>query len=195
VPGFPTPRFERALRYALHAHRGQTRKGKAAPVAAHLLGAAALVLENGGDEDQAIAALLHDAAEDAGGRERLADIRDRFGDRVAGIVEDCTDAWERPKPPWLERKRRYVRHLGEAREEALLVSLADKLYNVRAILLDQQAVGERVWERFSASPEETLAYYADLAEVFRRRSPGPLSDELACLVRRIRRRRRRNRAD
>lgn len=191
-PGFPTPRFERALRYALDAHRGQSRKGKEAPVAAHLLGVAALVLENGGDEDQAIAALLHDAAEDAGDRERLADIRDRFGNRVAGIVEDCTDAWGRPKPPWLERKRRYVEHLGDAREEALLVSLADKLYNVRTVLLDQAAVGERVWERFAATPEETLDYYADLARVFRRRSPGPLADELARTARRIRKRRLRN---
>ena len=193
--GFPGPRFERALRYALEAHRGQTRKGKPAPMAAHLLGVAALVLENGGDEDQAIAALLHDAAEDAGGRERLADIRTRFGDRVAAIVSDCTDAFERSKAPWIERKRRYVEHLAEAREDALLVSLADKLYNVRAILLDQGAVGEEVWDRFSAKAEETLGYYEELAAVFARRRPGPLADELGRTVRRIRKRRLRNLRD
>jgi len=190
--GFPGPRFARALRYALEAHRGQARKGKPAPMAAHLLGVAALVLENGGDEDQAIAALLHDAAEDAGGLERLAGIRARFGDRVAAIVSDCTDAFEHPKPPWIERKRRYVEHLAEAREDALLVSLADKLYNVRAILLDQGAVGEEVWDRFSAKAEETLGYYEELAAVFARRTPGPLADELTRTVRRIRARRRRN---
>lgn len=191
--GFPGPRFETALRYALEAHRGQTRKGSDAPMAAHLLGVAALVLENDGDEDQAIAALLHDAVEDAGGRERLADIRTRFGDRVAAIVSDCTDAFTSPKPPWIERKRRYVEHLAEAREDALLVSLADKLHNVRAILRDQAAVGEAVWDRFSSPAEETLAYYEDLAEVFARRRPGPLADELARTVRRIRARRRRAR--
>ena len=100
-----TDRFRRALMYALETHAGQTRKGKNAPYAGHLLGVTALVLENGGDEDQALAALLHDAAEDAGSRARLADIRESFGPRVAGIVAACTDAWQTPKPPWHERKR------------------------------------------------------------------------------------------
>ena len=186
-----TDRFRRALMYALEAHAGQTRKGKNAPYAGHLLGVTALVLENGGDEDQALAALLHDAAEDAGSRARLADIRESFGPRVAGIVEACTDAWQTPKPPWHERKRAYLDELREIDADALFVSLADKLYNTRTILLDQQAVGEHVWDRFSAPPEDVIRYYRELAKVYRERIPGPMADELHRTVQRIRKRRKR----
>lgn len=131
---------------------------------------------------EAIAALLHDAAEDQGGAERLADIRDRFGDRVAGIVEACSDTLETPKPPWPERKGRYVEHLRTAPPEVLRVALADKLHNAGSILRDYREVGERLWERFNAPRDEVLAYHRSLVEVFRAHRPGPRTDELAAVV-------------
>ena len=120
-----TQRFDDALAYAAEVHRGDVRKGSGTPYLAHLLSVAALVIENGGDEDQAIAALLHDAPEDAGGRERLEDIRRRFGDRVAGIVEACTDTFDDPKPPWRERKEAFLERLTGAPADALPVVAAD----------------------------------------------------------------------
>ena len=104
-------RFEDALAYAAHLHAGQPRKDTAIPYVAHLLAVCSLVLEDGGDEDEAIAALLHDGPEDAGGHETLEEIRRRFGDRVADIVADCSDTFETPKPPWRERKEAYLAHL------------------------------------------------------------------------------------
>src|SRR5580704_12529855 len=122
-------RFDRALLYATDAHAAQSRKGTSRPYIAHLLGVAAIVLTHGGDEDEAIAALLHDAVEDQGGKPRLRDIRRKFGARVAGIVEGCTDADTEPKPPWLERKKKYLEHLRHADASVRLVSAADKVYN------------------------------------------------------------------
>ena len=168
--------------YALHAHDGHVRKGSGVPYVSHLLGVCALVLEDGGDEDEAIAALLHDAVEDAGGYERLDDIRTRFGDRVADIVEACSDSFETPKRPWRERKDRYVEHLADASPEALRVSLADKVYNVRTILADYRVLGDELWERFTASREEALWYYRSLADEFERLRPGALADELERVV-------------
>lgn len=160
-------RFRRALSYTAGIHANQKRKGPdGTPYIAHLLGACSLVLEAGGDEDQAIAALLHDAAEDQGGRRRLEDIRERFGDRVANIVEACTDTFESPKPEWRSRKEAYVSRLSDEPEDALLVACADKLYNVRAILRDFRRVGPRVFERFTAEVEDTLWYYRSLADAF-----------------------------
>ena len=132
-----------ALAMAATLHRCQLRKGTSTPYLAHLLGVTALVWEYGGDEEQAIAALLHDAVEDQGGAPTLERIRLGFGDRVAGIVEACTDTDEEPKPPWMERKKRYVAHISDVREDALIVSMADKLYNVRAILADYRTLGDR----------------------------------------------------
>ena len=109
-----TNRFEEALTYAARAHNQQTRKGNNVPYISHLLSVAAIVLENGGSEDEAIAALLHDAVEDAGGPQRRADIAQTFGETVARIVDGCTDTDETPKPPWRERKERYIAHLEEA---------------------------------------------------------------------------------
>ncbi len=172
-------RFDEALVYASRVHGGQVRKGTSVPYVAHVLGVASLVLEDGGDEDQAIAALLHDAAEDQGGRERLEDIRRRFGDRVAGIVDACTDTYETPKPPWRVRKEGYVEHLR--REEdvgALRVSLADKLHNARAIVLDYREIGEALWARFNRGRDDQLWYYRSLLGVFAERCPGPMFDEL-----------------
>ncbi len=164
-------RFSQALVYAANLHRLQTRKGRDIPYIGHLLGVASLVLESGGDEEMAIAALLHDAVEDQGGRPRLNEIRTMFGDRVAHIVEGCTDSdAEDPaqKAPWCERKERYIHHVEhEADPEVRLVSLADKVHNARAILLDFFEVGEAVFDRFSGRKQGTLWYYRALIDAFR----------------------------
>ena len=177
-----TARFDAALAYAVDIHRTQLRKGTSIPYVAHLLGVAALVLEDGGDEDEAIAALLHDAVEDQGGAPRLADIRARFGDRVARIVDGCTDTDATPKPPWRQRKAAYLAHLREAPLEELRVSAADKLHNARAILAEYREMGEALWPRFNEGREGQLWYYRSLVEAFRARRPGRLTDELARTV-------------
>jgi (p)ppGpp synthase/HD superfamily hydrolase len=172
-------RFQSALVLAFELHRGQVRKGsKGIPYVGHLLGVASIVIEDGGDEDEAIAALLHDAPEDQGGKATLERIRSEYGERVGEIVEACTDTLENPKPPWRERKERYIAHLEEAPEGVLRVSLADKVHNARAILADYREVGEDLWSRFKGSREESLWYYRTLADLFCRRRPGPLADEL-----------------
>src|SRR5215467_10091779 len=147
-----TDRFDRALLYATHVHGGQARKGSSTPYVAHLLAVAATVLEYGGDEDLAIAALLHDSVEDQGGKARLEDVRNRFGERVARIVEACSDSLANTakgerKAHWRERKDAYIAHLGTADDVILRVSLADKVHNARAILRDlrNREIGERVW--------------------------------------------------
>jgi (p)ppGpp synthase/HD superfamily hydrolase len=181
-----TDRFDRALLYATYVHGGQARKKTSIPYIAHLLAVAATVLEYGGSEDMAIAALLHDAVEDQGGERRLEDIRNRFGDRVANIVHACSDsiAANKPKEEWRIRKTRYIEHLRDLDQETLLVSLSDKVHNARSILRDlrKSDVGEEVWKRFKASKVETLWYYRALADAFRRLLPGQLADELSEIV-------------
>jgi len=172
------PRFEDALVYATQKHSGQTRKSSDVPYVAHVLSVAALVLEAGGDEDQAIAALLHDVVEDCGGAPVLEEIRHEFGERVARIVDGCTDTDEEPKPPWRERKERYLRHLQQGGEDVRLVSLADKLHNVRSIVLDYRALGDKVWERFTGGREGTLWYYRALLNIYRKGAGSPWLDEL-----------------
>jgi GTP pyrophosphokinase len=172
-------RFSDGLVYAAELHQHQVRKGSAIPYVGHLLSVAALVIEDGGDEDEAIAALLHDAVEDQGGRPTLEAIRLRFGERVASIVEGCSDAETLPKPPWHERKQRYILHLDDADASVLRVALADKLHNARAVLLDYRVIGDELWSRFNASREDTLWYYHAVLEVLRRRTRSPLVDELA----------------
>lgn len=167
---------------AAELHRHQLRKGTAIPYAAHLLAVASIVLEYGGDEDQAIAGLLHDAVEDQGGAPMLARLREEFGDRVADIVEACTDTDVVPKPPWQARKEAYIRHLADVREDALIVSMADKLHNVRSIAADYAVVGEAVWDRFTGAREGTLWYYRALVEAFRKRGSGALLNELDAAV-------------
>jgi len=167
-----------ALAMAATLHRCQLRKGTSTPYLAHLLGVTALVWEYAGDEEQAIAALLHDAVEDQGGAPTLERIRLGFGDRVAGIVDACTDTDEEPKPPWLERKKRYLAHVSDVREDALIVSMADKLYNVRAILADYRTLGDGVWDRFNAGKTDVLWYYRALVNAFRTRTSGVLLDHL-----------------
>jgi (p)ppGpp synthase/HD superfamily hydrolase len=141
-----------------------------------------IVIETGSSEDEAIAALLHDAAEDQGGRQTLERIRTEFGDEVAEIVESCSDSLGEPKPPWKERKQAYLDHLEEAGDPALHVSLADKLHNARTIVVDYRDVGEALWERFNAERDEVLAYYRALAAIFSRRTPGALATELSVTV-------------
>jgi (p)ppGpp synthase/HD superfamily hydrolase len=164
-------RFADALQFANQVHGSQHRKGKNVPYIAHLLSVAALVIEHGGDEDTAVAGLLHDAVEDQGGRRMLERIRDQFGARVAGIVEACSDTDVVPKPPWDERKRAYVAAVPHKTSEALLVSLADKVHNAREILSDYRQDGDALWGRFNGGREGTLWYYRALADAFRGRTP------------------------
>ncbi len=161
-----TGRFGQALLYAFQLHNGQERKGSQTPYIAHLLGVASLVLEDGGDEDEAIAALLHDAPEDQGGLETLEQIRTRFGERVASIVDGCTDTYETPKPPWRSRKEDYLAHLPAASPSVWRVSLADKLHNARTILVDLRLRGEPVWQRFKGGKTGSLWYYRSLVNIF-----------------------------
>ena len=171
-------RFEGALILAIRLHSSQVRKGIRIPYVAHLLAVTALVLEDGGDEDQTIAALLHDAVEDQGGIETLDEIRKLFGEQVARIVEGCSDSIESPKPPWKERKVNYLRHLREANIDVLRVSLADKLHNACSILRDLQQHGDVIWERFKGGKDGTLWYYRSLVDVFQENDFSPMVGEL-----------------
>jgi (p)ppGpp synthase/HD superfamily hydrolase len=162
------PRFLRAFQFAAEKHAAQTRKASTIPYIAHLMGVASLVLEGGGDEELAIAALLHDVVEDCGGAPMLKDVRRRFGKRVADVVVGCTDSDTDPKPPWRERKENYLRHLKRADAGTRLVSAADKLNNIRSILTDYREIGESVWARFNGGREGTLWYYRALRDEFRR---------------------------
>jgi (p)ppGpp synthase/HD superfamily hydrolase len=182
-----TARFDDAFRLAHRLHAEQTRKGTEAPYIGHLIGVASIVLDDGGSEDEAIAALLHDAPEDQGGRPCLDDIRSQFGDAVARIVEDCTDSWETPRPPWLERKRRYIEHARHLSPSSLRVSAADKVHNAYAILRDLRNSGEQVWERFNAPADDIVSYYESLVRAYREAGGGRLVDELDRIVRGIQR--------
>jgi (p)ppGpp synthase/HD superfamily hydrolase len=176
-------RFQEALGYAAELHNTQTRKASEVPYVGHLLSVAGLVIEADGTETEAIAALLHDAAEDQGGDATLTEIEERFGPEVAKIVDQCSDTVITPKPPWRQRKEDYVRHLDEASDSTIRVSMADKLDNARAILRDLRRHGPAVWQRFNTSdPHEHLWYYRSLLEVYRRRSDSWLVDELARVV-------------
>jgi (p)ppGpp synthase/HD superfamily hydrolase len=175
-------RFEQALQFAAATHRTQLRKGSGVPYVGHLLGVCSLVIEDGGSEDEAIAALLHDAAEDQGGELKLNEIRTRFGDRVADIVAACSDTFEVPKPPWRARKEDYIRHLDGQSEAVLRVSLADKLFNARAILRDYLVVGDELWARFQSGRDGQLWYYRELADRFATLLSGRMAGELAAVV-------------
>ena len=184
-----TARFTEALTFAAMLHGDQCRKGTGIPYLSHLLAVAAAVLENGGSEDEAVAALLHDSVEDradrfGGSANLLATIQGRFGERVAEIVKGCSDSETIPKPPWRERKERYLAHLAEADRSVLLVSAADKLHNARRILTDYRQLGEALWPRFNAPGRDILWYYASLVEAYRGSplSPSLLVEELAEVV-------------
>ena len=173
-----TSRFEEALIYAVRLHAEQKRKVANIPYVSHLLAVTALVLEDGGDEDEAIAALLHDAVEDQGGLPILEEIRSRFGERVAHIVDGCTDAYVLPKPPWRERKSHYLEELRGADRNVRRVSLADKVHNSRMIVSSLLQLGEDTWVCFNGGKTGTLWYYDELLIVFRQTGDGFLTDEL-----------------
>lgn len=162
-----SPKFEEALVYASIIHSGQYRKDTSIPTFSHLMGVAGIALDYEGNEDEAIAALLHDACEDCGGQPRLEDIRQRFGDTVAEIVKGCTDTFDDPKPPWLDRKREFIARVPNFTAPIILVCAADKLNNVRAILKDFRAGGDSVWTRFHGPKHGVLGYYLSMARAFR----------------------------
>ena len=174
----PGAKFSAALGFAVETHATQRRKGSETPYVAHLLAVASLVIEDGGSEDEAIAALLHDAAEDQGGEEMLATIGERFGPDVERIVAACSDTFETPKPPWPQRKESYIAAIpGKAADEQR-VSLADKVANSRAILFDLRTVGDELWARFNVGRDGQLWYYRALADAFQVNRPGSLANEL-----------------
>src|SRR4051794_11552311 len=180
-------RFVDALGYATRAHAGQRRANDGQPYIAHLLRVAGLVIQDGGSEDEAIAALLHDAVEDQGGVERLSDIRGRYGGAVADIVDERTDSYGEPRPPWRRRKEEYVASLDEASEGALLVSIADKLDNTRSMIRGYHIRGEEQWSGNGKSAEDVRWYYPTLASRFCALRPGPLADELRRTARELER--------
>ena len=189
---FLTERFDNALQFAHGVHRSQPRKKTTIPYVSHLLSVAGLVLESGGDEDLAIAALLHDAVEDAedmSGEEMSDRIRAKFGDRVADIVDGCSDAKSSPgesKPPWRSRKEAYLEHLRSAPHDVLRVSIADKVHNARSIATDQDRFGEELWKRFSSTSEESRWYYTSLRDIYKERiSDSYLIKELDIAIARI----------
>ncbi len=176
-----TERFEEALLYAARHHARQRRKGSRVPYVGHVLGVASLVIEDGGGEDEAIAALLHDAVEDAPAGEAArvrGEVVERFGADVARIVEGCTDADTQPKPPWWRRKLAYVAHVRMAPADVRRVSLADKLYNARSIVADYRQIGDALWERFRTGAPGTLWYYLALADAFEATDGGAMAEEL-----------------
>lgn len=175
---FLSARFREALTYAFDLHREQQRKVSGVPYVAHLLAVASIALEHGATEDEAIAALLHDAIEDQGGEATEAEIRRRFGDAVADIVAGCTDAWVVPKPPWRKRKEDYLARLAEESASVRLVSAADKVHNARSILADHRRWGDEVWQRFNGGRDGTLWYYRALVGVYLRHGPAALAEEL-----------------
>jgi (p)ppGpp synthase/HD superfamily hydrolase len=170
-------RFIQALGYAARLHARQTRKRTERPYIGHLLSVTSIVIEYGGDEEMAIAALLHDAVEDQGGMPRLREIRKKFGKRIAHIVDGCTDSYVEPKPPWMERKRAYVERVAGESAEVRLVSAADKLSNARETVHDLRVYGDSVFDRFTGKKEGTLWYYRALANQFRKAGNSPLVEE------------------
>jgi (p)ppGpp synthase/HD superfamily hydrolase len=179
---FVTARFIEALGYAALLHARQIRKRTTRPYIGHLLNVASIVIEYGGDEEMAIAALLHDAVEDQGGLPRLREIRKKFGARAAHIVDGCTDSYTEPKPPWRERKLAYIERVAAESADVRLVSAADKVSNSRETLHELRVHGDSVFEKFQGKKEGTLWYYRALVEVFRKAGSNPLIDELDRVV-------------
>jgi (p)ppGpp synthase/HD superfamily hydrolase len=173
-----TSRFNDALQYAVQLHAGQVRKVSGEPYVAHLLGVTSIALDYGADDDEAIAALLHDAIEDQGGIATGEEIQRRFGPAVAAIVRGCTDSDTKPKPPWQERKDAFLARLAHASPSIRLVVAADKLHNVRSLLRDYRSQGEAIWRHFKGGREKTLWYYRAVAEVLKISGTTPLVEEL-----------------
>lgn len=177
-----TPRFIGALAYATLKHETQVRKGSDVPYLSHLLGVCGIALDHGANEDEAIAALLHDAVEDQGGRPTSEEIGRLFGAEVRRIVEGCTDADVKPKPPWRARKEKYIAHVRHADKSVRLVSSSDKLHNARSLLQDFRQIGDALWPRFTGGKDGTLWYYRSLVTAFREAGSTPLIEELDIVV-------------
>ena len=184
-----TGQFSKALVYAELKHHNQVRKGGDIPYLGHLLTVAGLVINDGGSESQAIAALLHDAVEDAGGPATLEEIKKNFGDDVARMVDECSDTDQEPKPPWRERKQTYINHLADVGDDTLLISVADKLDNARSMLRDYHEHGPKLWERFTVKdPRDHLWYYSELLKAYRARGCSSwMVDELDRVVKELKR--------
>jgi (p)ppGpp synthase/HD superfamily hydrolase len=180
-------RFEEALIFANQLHTDQIRKGSNVPYISHLLSTAALVLQDGGDEDEAIAALLHDAVEDQGGEETLALIREKFGEKIAKIVDECSDTNVTPKPPWKERKEEHIVRLQSASSSTHRVMLADKLHNARALLRRLRDQGDAAWEVFRGGKEGMLWYYRTAHEVLGKTNQGYLWQEFGRAIEEVER--------
>jgi len=181
-----SPRITEAFALMCELHHDQRRKGSDTPYIAHLMSAAALVAEYGGNEDQFIAALLHDAVEDRGGLPTLERIKAAFGPLVADYVWQCSDSHSTPKPPWKDRKRNHIKELAEAVPEVKLISAADKLHNGRSLVADRRLHGDTVWARFQGGREGTLWYYQAMAEALRQDWDHPILVELNLVVREMR---------
>ncbi|MBF2067073.1 MAG: bifunctional (p)ppGpp synthetase/guanosine-3',5'-bis(diphosphate) 3'-pyrophosphohydrolase [Calothrix sp. C42_A2020_038] len=179
---FLTEKFETALVYATRLHANQKRKVSGVPYISHLLSVTALVLEAGATEAEAIAALLHDAVEDQGGSQTRAEIQRMFGDEVVAIVDGCTESDTFPKPPWEERKRRYIEHISQASPSVRRVSLADKLHNARCLLADWRQYGDTIWSHFNSGKEKTLWFYQSLVDVYQKTGSDPMTKEFTRLV-------------
>jgi (p)ppGpp synthase/HD superfamily hydrolase len=177
-----TERFQTALVYATRLHANQTRKNTGIPYISHLLSVTALVLEAGGNEDEAIAALLHDAVEDQGGEKTRAEIREFFGEAVVTIIDGCTESDIYPKPPWKERKIKYLENIRLASSSVRLVSLADKLHNARSLFADYQNFGNGIWSNFKAGKEGTLWFYKELLEIYRHQKSDFMVEDFARIL-------------
>lgn len=175
-------RFEEALQLAARLHQSQTRKTNGVPYISHLMAVSALVIQDGGSEDEAIAALLHDAAEDQGGDETLTIIRERFGENVIRIVAACSDTLEEPKPPWRERKEKHIEHIRHASPSVHRVTLADKLHNARSVLRDLRKMGSALWGNFNGGKAGTLWYYRTLYKLLAESNQGYLIEELGRVI-------------
>lgn len=180
-------RFSEALAYTAVLHAEQKRKSSGEPYLAHLLAVAAIVMEHGGTEDEAIAALLHDAAEDQGGEATLAEIGRRFGPSIATIVEGCSDTMESPKPAWRQRKEAHLAQLRNASPSVLLVTAADKLHNARSILREYRRHGETLWSHFRGGRNGTLWYNREVLGILEQAGRTPLVEEFARTVAEIER--------
>jgi len=175
-------RFESAIAMAMRLHSTQVRKGNGSPYIGHLLAVTSLVVENGGTEDEAIAAILHDAVEDQGGHSALHEIRSEFGNKVANVVAECTDTFEAQKSPWRKRKEDYIATIPSKSASARLVSIADTIHNAQSLLNDFSATGHELWERFNGGRNGTLWYYRTLAEAFEKTGPQQLAMQLRSLI-------------
>jgi (p)ppGpp synthase/HD superfamily hydrolase len=182
---FLTKRYLAAMEYAISQHKDQTRKQTNIPYISHCLAVSSLVLEAGGDEDQAIAGLLHDVAEDCGGEPRLVEIENLFGKRVAKIVRGCSDSLtesETTKAPWKERKLEHLNKLRQSDKDILIVTGADKTHNARAIVTDSQIIGDQIWSRFNAEKSDIIWYYQNVLEILvEKKAPKFLTSQLDSL--------------